>query len=197
MNTEALAELYDRLTPSERLPLILAAHDRGDGAEADRLIRSAPRTRLWLPDYHGLCEGLVLASVFHAIEQLRRGLLYWQTQGALGQWSEVCPSAEDETRGDRLWGLIRLMACRMGIEADAWRPLLAEGNIDPEVWLRDLPGYDEVRRTEEACRTLAGPPEEAAALFQRYYPEDAETPTVEQSAAALREFIDQRVKRWD
>ena len=33
MNTNGLAKLYDRLTPKERLPLILAASARGDEAE--------------------------------------------------------------------------------------------------------------------------------------------------------------------
>jgi hypothetical protein len=83
MNTNALAKLYDRLTPLERLPLIVAATERGDDAEADRLSRSAPRIGVRLPDYHGLGEGLLLLSLFYLAEQLRRGLLYWQAQGIL------------------------------------------------------------------------------------------------------------------
>jgi hypothetical protein len=58
MNTKVLAKLYDRLTPRERLPLILAASARNDEVEGQRLAQSAPRMALRLPDYHGLGEGL-------------------------------------------------------------------------------------------------------------------------------------------
>jgi hypothetical protein len=37
VNTQNLAKLYYRLTPRERLPLIIAAVEGGDQAEADRL----------------------------------------------------------------------------------------------------------------------------------------------------------------
>ena len=38
MNTNGLARLYDRLTPRERLPLIMAASARGDEMERERLV---------------------------------------------------------------------------------------------------------------------------------------------------------------
>lgn len=51
MNTKGLARLYDRLTPSERLPLIIAAAERGDDAEADRLANAAGRITLSMSDH--------------------------------------------------------------------------------------------------------------------------------------------------
>jgi hypothetical protein len=81
VNTKSLARLYDRMTPRERLPLLLAALHRGDDAEAQRLACSAPRIQLSLPDYHGLNEGLLLVPLFHVLGQLDRGLLYWQLTG--------------------------------------------------------------------------------------------------------------------
>jgi hypothetical protein len=51
MNTKALAKRYDRRTPWERVPLIAAAPERGDAAEAQPLSRSAPHLQLRLPDY--------------------------------------------------------------------------------------------------------------------------------------------------
>jgi hypothetical protein len=87
MNTKCLAKLYDHLTPRERLPLILAASARGDDVEGERLARSAPRMALRLPDYHGLGEGLFLASLFHLIGVLDVAALFWLTQGRLAEWT--------------------------------------------------------------------------------------------------------------
>jgi len=44
MNTNRLAQMYDRLTAKERLPLVLNAEKRGDTAEKKRLANSAPPT---------------------------------------------------------------------------------------------------------------------------------------------------------
>ncbi len=82
------------------------------------------------------------------------------------------------------------------VEADAWKRLCGELNIDPEALLRDLPCYDTMRRTEEAARLLAGTPEEAMAQLRRLGIEDAEAPTVEEAAKAMRAFIDQCVAWW-
>jgi hypothetical protein len=60
MNTNGLAKHYGILTPEERLPLILAAADRGDAAEADRLAHTAPRKGWELPDYHGFGQALLV-----------------------------------------------------------------------------------------------------------------------------------------
>src|SRR5690348_146268 len=100
MNTNGLANLYDRLTPKERLPLIMAASARGDEVERERLANSAPREGFRLPDYHGLGEGLLLASLFHLLELLDLAALYWQTGGLLEQWEAF--SDEDDPPPQRL-----------------------------------------------------------------------------------------------
>ena len=41
MNTNRFDQLYNQLTPRERLPMIMAAHLRGDAAEQNRLVSSA------------------------------------------------------------------------------------------------------------------------------------------------------------
>ena len=197
MNTKTLAKMYDLLTPFERLPLIIAAADRGDNAEADRLARTAPRVRLALPDYHGLGDGLLLLSLYHAIGQLELGLMYWQVSAYAAEWEEFIVDAKDKARAERMWAGARLAAYRFCVEADAWRRLCGELRIDPETLLRDLPCYDTLRRTEEAARLLACTPEEATAHLQRLGPTDAEAPTVEGAARAMRDFIDRRVAWWD
>jgi hypothetical protein len=58
MTTKQLACYYQTLTPWERLPLLVAACQRGDAVEEERVARSAPRKGYQLPDSWGLAEGL-------------------------------------------------------------------------------------------------------------------------------------------
>src|SRR4051794_36058820 len=51
MTANAVAKHYPLLTPEERFKLILAAGSRGDEAEQSRLIASAKRLTLSMPDY--------------------------------------------------------------------------------------------------------------------------------------------------
>ena len=196
MNTKALAKMYDLLTPWERLPFIVAAVNRGDAAEADRLARSAPRIHVALPDYHGLGDGLLFLSLFHAVGQLELGLLYWHVSALADQWQELVVDEEDEARAERMWASARLAAYRLCVEADGWRRLCMDLKIDPETLLRDLPCYDTLRRTEEAARIAAWKPEEATAELRKLAGADVEAPTAEDAAKAMREFIDQRVQWW-
>ena len=197
MNTDVLAKLYDRLTPLERLPLLMAAVDRGDDAEATCLSRSAPGIRVGLPDYYSVGEGLLLLALFHMIEQLDLGLVFWQAQGLAADWEECAAGKQERARVARLWDGIRMAGYRLCIEADAWRRLCAELKIDAEALLRDLRGYDAVRRTEKAARVSLWTPEEAAAYLRRLGVDDPQPPTVEGASKAMRDFIDQRVAWWD
>ena len=183
MNTRGLARLYDLLAPWERLPLIIAAAERGDDAEADRLSRSAPRMHVALPDYHGLGDGLLLLSLFHVIGQLELGPQYWHTSALAAQWQEFVVDEGDRARAGRMEDCTRLAAYRLCVEADAWKLQCADLHIDPEALPRDLPCYDSLRRTEQAARPLAWTPEEATAQLRRLAGADAATPTVEGGGA--------------
>jgi hypothetical protein len=148
VNPKALAKLYDRLTPRERLHLLLAAAVRGDEAEAQRLMRSAPRLHLSLPDYHGLSDGLLLLTFFHALDPLERGLLYWHATGAAAEAEEFPVGKEDTDVAERLWAVPRLTANRLGVEAHGWTRFRAELHLDGEALLRDLPCYETLQRTQ-------------------------------------------------
>jgi hypothetical protein len=197
VNTKSLARLYDRLIPWERLPLLLAALHRDDDAEAQRLTSSAPRIQLSLPDYHGLNDGLVFLTFFHVIGQLERGLLYWQLTGTAADWEEFTVGPKDQERIERLWKIARLVAYRLGVEADGWTRFCEDLHIDGEALLRDLPCYDTLQRTQQAARALAWTADEAADCLRRLCPGDAALPTAEGVARALRQFLDESVAWWD
>jgi hypothetical protein len=197
VNTKALAKLYDRLTPRERLPLLMTAVVRSDAAEAQRLMHSAPRLQYRLPDYHGLSDGLMLLTFFHALDQLDRGLLYWHATSAAANADEFPVGTQDMDVAERLWRVARLTAYRIGVEADGWARFCAELHLDGEALLRDLPCYATLQRTQQTARLAACTPDEVADYQRRLGWGGAAPPTAEGVAKGLREFLDWRVAWWN
>ena len=196
MNANDLAKLYDRLKPAERLPLIMAAAERGDHAEADRLARAAPRIHVTLQDYHGLADGLFLLTLFYVIGQLDTSVAFWH---ALAQAidSETPPARpKDRELADRLWDLARVAGYKVSVQADAWQMLHKEMNIAPDAHLRDLPAYGSVKMTEEIGRALAWTRDDVAAHLRARGRGDVEVVTVETALQAMRDFLNQRVRWW-
>jgi hypothetical protein len=81
MNTNKLANLYDQLTPRERLPLLIAAGVRDDLAERERLIGSAPKQRILVPDYLELAQALFKALDWHVQTLLDLATSFWYWWG--------------------------------------------------------------------------------------------------------------------
>jgi hypothetical protein len=196
MNTKCLAKMYDRLTPRERLPLILAASARDDEVEGQRLVQSAPRMALRLPDYHGLGEGLFLASLFHLISVLDVTAMFWLTQGRLAEWTACADKDEDDSL-NRMDAKVRMWAYVLTAKRDGWRRFCAELPVDPELLLNDVPGYDTVKRSEEAARLLAFNVDEARAWLRNTSTATAEVVTAESEAAAIWAFVISREKWWE
>jgi hypothetical protein len=143
MNTKGLAKLYDRLQPWERVPLWLAAGGRYDEAEQQRLARSAPRSAFNVADSHGLHQALHMAAVRHMMVQLDLAGWLWFAFGTL--------ATELENDGPR-WQALRMVAFEFTSNADLWQRFCADAGIDPDVLIKDCPGFATVKRTEEAAR---------------------------------------------
>jgi hypothetical protein len=200
MNPTGLARHYHTLTAWERLPLLLAALNRGDDAEAERLAGSAPTRPALVPHYYGLWEGLTLLTVAHQMLQLE------QVCGLVAATGLLAAGRVEE---EEALGRLRMLASRFVVDADAWKLLSAELNIDREAILRHLPGCDLVRHVEEAARKVAFTPEEARAHL-RTQPEAAEAApgqapparredridTAADVARGMREFLAERAQRW-
>jgi hypothetical protein len=197
MNTNGLAKHYEHLTPWERLPLIVAAADRGDDAEADRLMRSAPREGFRLPDYHGLAEGVALASLFHMMTQLDRIARYWRAEGIADRYWEMARGKEEKAKAERLSDLTCLLAYRITVEATAWKRFCAELKLDADTLLRDLPTYDTLKSGQDAAGIGAFTAEQVAAFLRKAGREDCTPPSVEDSAKEMRVFLDSRIQWWD
>jgi hypothetical protein len=188
VNTNVLAKLYDRLTPQERLPLIFAASIRGDDVERDRLARSAPRNCFRIPDYHGLAEGVLLAAMFHRMEQLDLAALFWRNSAALADERDF-RGKEGNAREARLNGTLRLFAYLFVVNAEGWKRYCSEARLDADRLLSDLPGAGTLDLTEKLARDTAFSRAEASAWIRRKCHDQAEAPTDDEMADAIRALV--------
>jgi hypothetical protein len=71
MNAKAIARYYSSaLTPEERFRLILAASERGDESERTRLVSTAPRITLTMPDHSPFAHAFHELSLLIFVELL-------------------------------------------------------------------------------------------------------------------------------
>jgi len=102
-----------RLDALGALPLIVAASSRADDVEVDRLIRSAPRHALRVPDYWGLAEGLKELATYYLLEQLDLAASYWQVmtfreQGPLPSARKA--QRQHQQQQEQRWQLTQMQA---------------------------------------------------------------------------------------
>jgi hypothetical protein len=169
MKTNGLAKLYGHLSPRERLPLMVAASLRGDQQECNRLAWSAPRKLFTVPDSSGLDQGVVFNALFHVIELLRAAALFWRANLMASDMASLTGdkrrnAASDslaEASSSRADALAAMFAHDFVVQTDAWRRFCAELQIDPEAFLKDLPGYRVVELAEGPARLAALTDEEA------------------------------------
>jgi hypothetical protein len=209
MNSDHLARYYETLTPWERLPLIVAACERGDAVEEERVARSAPRNGFRLPDYWGLAEGLNDLARLYLLRQLDLVAFYWRFTAILDREPLGRPSRQERQRDERLWQILKMLCYCYVVRADGWRRLCTELHIDPVVLLKELPGYDAVQQMEQVARQLAFSAEEALAFLrgeaEARRPAEEETPAVRREykidtaadvAQSMRAYLQERLDEW-
>src|ERR1051325_5737651 len=105
------------------------------------------RVAFGIPDYWGLAEGVERLAVVHVLHQLDLAAIDWRMALAIEQrLNGRCPRARQ--RAKRLQQAQRLVAYRIVTQAEAWKQLCAELQLDPEEPLRHVPGYLSMRMVE-------------------------------------------------
>jgi hypothetical protein len=189
VNTNGLAKHYDKLTPRERLSLIVAASGRGDEAEQDRLVRSAPRVGYSVPDFFGRAQAFVEVSVLHLMKLLDLAGLYFRALG-------LADSMIDDKQSERMLDCAMLSGFLFNVKLAGWRLFCAGENIDPEVCWTPLPGYSTVKEAERMAEHTAFSPEGVVAYMKRAGRDYRDPPTAEQVAVGLRETLEERAEWW-
>jgi hypothetical protein len=212
VNTNALAKHYGHLTARERLPLIMAAAIRGDEAERQRLMASAPKVRLQVSDHFGLGSALTEVVNLHLLMLLELAASFWQwwgvwlapKSGTDGQGTKKAKVAADKDREFSAYCMVRFYAYRFLVHVDAWKQFCCELSIDAEAPLSYMPGWDMISRTGEQARELAFAREDATLFilskgFKSERIESDEGPRVETTeglAKVWHTVLDEGVKWW-
>jgi hypothetical protein len=187
MNTKALSNCYDLLTPNERLPLIHAASARGDEVEVDRLVRSAPRVVYSLSNHVGLADAFETVSHLHLIHLLATAADYLQAYRLA--------DTDDVDTAHRMLECSLMLGYQFKVRLAGWRLFCSEHGLDPDNCWKGLPGYDTVCRSEQLATYAAFSAEEANAFLQRHGSERAGS-TAEDIAADLSEALKVRLEFW-
>jgi hypothetical protein len=164
MNANGMAKHYDKLTGEERFRLIVAAEDRGDEAEIDRLVNAAARIHYSFPDCAPFFETAnVLAMVTFAelTEEAAKCADAWEHWSDRGlEVDEELFEEVSEPSGDRLLDLYKAECYLLATKATAWKLFCERHGIPPyRVW-QMLSGFErldrELKLAEGRAFTLTG-----------------------------------------
>lgn len=190
INAKTLQRQYDKLTPRERVTLILEAAKRGDAPERDALQRTAPRRSYQIGHHHGTLEALQLVAHAHLIFQLDRAL----SVAMLGIIAEDTNANDLPTKAYRAACVGAYAFC---VQADAWRAFCAELGIDAELAFY---GFDNARSSlefnEKIAREFAFTYEETRAELVKDFGENSEPITVERALNDMRAVFNELVDLW-
>jgi hypothetical protein len=166
MNVDHLARHYDKLTPRERFPLIVAATARDDEIEATRLARSAPTRDYRVPDYWLFSRGLLDLAQFYLLQQVELAATFWRSFALVAVAPAPADRPERSAARQEVLEQLRFTAYRCLVLAEAWQIFCVEWHLAPEALPRLLPGYDGLEGLLEASRRIAFTAEEALAYLR-------------------------------
>jgi hypothetical protein len=161
MNLEQLARHYDKLTPQERIPLIVAAAARDDEVEQARLAGSARRADYRVPDYWPFARGLFDLVQFYLLKQMDLAAAYWRTVAVLQRAAGACDGPSPAASREELLRDLRFAAYRSLVLAEAWHIFCAEWQLDPKALPILLPGYENLELLLKLAEPIAFTTEEA------------------------------------
>jgi hypothetical protein len=182
MNANAAIKNYHQLTAEERFKLILAASERGDEVERDRLGRAGGKITFSMPDHSPYALALNELSLLAFIELLDDAGRYFDSftlsdeydsssaDDAGNEADEDDQAEEADTKsttddgGERPpW--LRALDLAFGAgyvlraKADGWKLFCERLNVPPFLLWKDLPGFDRLRRALDLAEEAAFAPE--------------------------------------
>jgi len=179
-----LQKHYDKLTPRERLALIVAAMERGDENERRALIDAAPTALYRLPDYQNLYDVLQLLALSYLINQLHRAY-------------SISTLAHVGEENDAAYRGAKIAAYTFCVQADAWRAFCGELGIDQNAMIA---GFEDalfsLEFAEKIAREFAFTFEETRAEMEKDFGAGVDVITVERALNDLRTVFNDLVGLW-
>jgi hypothetical protein len=217
MSAHAVAKHYDRLTPDERFRLSLAAIERGDESEQERLSQAGKDLVLSMPDLAPWSHAFDELAMLIFMELLEEAAKHRQ---AFERWCDADESwGEDEADEDQSPSAesIRPMKARcldlylaqgfmLATKVDGWKLFCQRLNIPPFALWQHLPGFDRLQLAIELLQDnefRPGPAFRPEAMLRylrsfRDQPEPSPENLIcpERLAADLDSLFRQRVQWW-
>jgi hypothetical protein len=162
MNLNATTKLYDQLTAEERFRLIMAAKGRGDEAERDRLVRSAPRHSYHMWHHEPYCDAFQELSTLIFLDIVEFATCQLKT------WELVRDNFPDNGAEDAakkhektfrpMWHVFTELALAIGyqlrIRRDGWILFCERLSVPPFLLWENLTGFERLQDNLERCDKL-------------------------------------------
>jgi len=123
---------YDKLTAKERYALMVAARARGDMAERELLIQTAPKILFEYPHCKGLADGFEDLTNWHIMQQLGTAGFFWMLI-YLNETSEGEIEAREREEIPTEETILTFTARRFLEGQEAYKAICQEYGLDPEV----------------------------------------------------------------
>jgi hypothetical protein len=187
MKATGLTRHYPTLIAAERLALLVAASARGDEAEADRLLSTAPRVTYRVPHTFGRLFALHEVMTHHRMAHLDLAAYFL--------WTEAMSDTDDPT-ADRFLDVARMFGYLLNAHVGGWARFRDWLGIDTSALESSLPGAETIRRAAELSATVAATEAEALDWACGRNP-PAQLRTAELNAAELRAMYEELVGVWE
>jgi hypothetical protein len=203
VNTKGLARHYDKLTPQERLHLVLAANARGDEVECSRLKMAGRDVHLHVPDTWGLANALKETAEWHYMEVLALAAAYLEAL----LFANSCGCSDDQAEEDDQAEVsidqaehVREAAFALGyllrVNLAGWRQFCKEHGPNPEAFGALLPGWAVIKRAAQLAERIAFTEEGAARWYERATGMPSQAPTAEDVIALIRAWFQANAEWW-
>jgi hypothetical protein len=187
MNANAVAKHYGALTAEERFCLILAAGDRGDKAEQDRLKNAGERITISMPDYSPYADAFGELAQMIFLELLEEAARYLDAIERADDARDTLADDEDGAElgnnpkgteadadmaekdagawrdGQSIWERYYRLTLAAGYmlktKADGWKLFCEQLSIPPFAIWKCLPGFDRLQRALSLAEKIAFVPE--------------------------------------
>jgi hypothetical protein len=197
MKSDGLAKHYSRLTPAERLSLIMAASKRDDEEECQRLATSAPSVTYRAPHYFALASAFRELCESHRMKLLELAAMYlYGSASAQAVAQAGVASAAERGQAQRLLDVSRWFGYMLKVNLAGWRQFCAGQHLDPDPFMASLPGKEVLGMAAELAEQDAFTAEEALAYMRRQNMKATAATTAEDVAAGLRKDLDGRAAWW-
>jgi hypothetical protein len=172
VNTKTLANHYAQLTAEERFRLIVAASDRGDEAERNRLSNASKRITFSNVDYAPFAQALKELAFLIFLELVEGAAMYRKT---FERWYHAettsiiagkngIPATEEKSVPikDHLFSLYLFQGFMLRTQAAGWKLFCDRMGISPFGLWQYLPGFE---RLQSDLHMAEGTPDRPGAAF--------------------------------